>query len=92
MPYSYASQVQRKMARYYARKRCPICGRLGSGPHNKKVKGREYLYFAHSLKNQEMGRHYAKWCYVGSKEAIEEAGGVAACLEVVGLGAAKAKA
>lgn len=68
LPYSYATLVQRKMARYFARKRCPICGRPGSGLHMRKVKGHDYLYFAHSLKNSETGRFYVKWCYVGPTE------------------------
>ena len=83
LPYSYATLVQKKMARYYNRKRCPICGRPGSGPYKKKVKGRKYLYFAHSLKNPETGRHYLKWCYVGPASAIESAGGIPAYLEAI---------
>ena len=65
MPYSYATIVQRKMARYFSRKRCPVCGRPGSGPYTKKVKGHEYLYFAHCFKNPETGKFYIRWCYVG---------------------------
>ncbi len=65
MPYSYATIVQRKMARYFSRKRCPVCGRPGSGPYKKKVKGREYLYFAHSFKDPGMDNNRVKWCYVG---------------------------
>ena len=83
MPYSYATLVQKKMAKYFRRKRCPICGRPGSGPYAKKVKGREYLYFAHSLKNPETGKHYQKWCYIGPASAIERAGGIPAYLEAI---------
>jgi len=83
MPYSYAALIQRRRERHFKRPRCPICGRPGSGPHEKKIKGREYLYFAHSLKNPETGRHYVKWCYVGSMWAIEEAEGIEAYLEAV---------
>jgi hypothetical protein len=64
-------------------KQCPICRRPESGPYAKKIKGREYLYFAHSYKNQEKGRHYAKWCYIGPATAIEVTGGVAAYLEII---------
>jgi len=83
MPYSYAALVERKRARYFARKRCPVCGRPGSGPHAKRVKGRKYLYFAHSLRNQETGKRYIKWCYVGSAQAIEKAGGVNEYLKII---------
>jgi len=69
MPRSYAATIQAKMVRYYARKRCPVCERPGSGPHAKKVKGHIYLYFAHSLKNPETGKHYLKWCYIGPARA-----------------------
>jgi len=92
MPYSYATLVQKKMIRHFARKRCPVCERPGSGPHVKRIGGRAYLYFAHSLKNPETGKHYVKWCYIGSKEAIEEAGGAAAYLKAIRSGATKAKA
>lgn len=68
MPYSYATLVQRKMARYFARKRCPICGRPGSGSYTKKIKDREYLYFAHTLKSPETGKVHIEWCYVGLLE------------------------
>jgi len=71
MPYSYATLVQKKMVRYFTRKRCPICGRPGSGPYKKKIKGRGYLYFAHSFKNQETGRFYIKWCCVRPTESSE---------------------
>lgn len=83
LPYSYAALVEKKKAKYFARKRCPICGRPGSGPYKKKVKGREYLYFAHSLKNPETGKHYQKWCYIGSARSVERAGGVSAYIEAV---------
>jgi len=83
LPYSYATLVQKKIARYFGRKRCPVCGRPGSGPFKKKIKGREYLYFAHSLKNPETGRYYQKWCYVGPAFAIEHAGGIPAYLEAI---------
>jgi hypothetical protein len=81
LPYSYATLVQRKIARHFARKRCPICGRPGSGPYRKKIKGREYLYFVHSLKNPETGKHHQKWHYVGPALAIENAGSIPAYLE-----------
>ena len=84
MPYSYAALVARKIARHFARKRCPVCERPGSGPYKKKIKGREYLYFAHSLKNPETGKHYQKWCYVGPASAVESAGGIPAYLEAIG--------
>ena len=83
LPYSYATLIQKKMAGYFRRRRCPICGRPGSGPYGKKIKGREYLYFAHSFKNPETGRHCLKWCYVGPALAIEGAGGISAYLEAV---------
>jgi hypothetical protein len=83
LPYSYATLVQRKIARHFSRKRCPICGRPGSGPYVKRVKGHDYLYFAHSLKNAETGKHYQKWHYVGSALAIENAGGIPAYLETI---------
>ena len=86
MPYSYATLVQKKMVSYYNRKRCPICGRPGSGPYVKKIKGRDYLYFAHPLKNPETGRHYLKWCYIGSASAIERAGGIPEYLEAIRSG------
>ena len=85
LPYSYATLVQKKMARYYNRKRCPVCGNLGSGPYRKKIRGREYLYFAHSFKNPETGEHYQKWCYIGPASAIESAGGIPAYLEAIRL-------
>jgi hypothetical protein len=81
MPYSYATVIQRKIARHFARKRCPICGRPGSGPYKKKIKGHEYLYFVHSLKNPETGKYYQKWHYVGPASAIESAEGMPAYLE-----------
>lgn len=81
MPYSYAALVERKKAKYFARKCCPICGRPGCGPHVKRVKGHDYLYFANSLKNPETGKHYQKWHYVGPALAIESAGGIPAYLE-----------
>jgi hypothetical protein len=83
LPYSYVTIIRRKMARHYARKRCPICGRPGSGPYKRKIKGREYLYFAHSLRNPETGKHYQKWHYVGPASAIESMGGIPAYLEAV---------
>ena len=49
----------------------------------KRVKGHDYLYFAHSLKNVETGRHYLKWCYIGSARAVERAGGVSSYLEAL---------
>jgi hypothetical protein len=83
LPYSYASLIQRKKERYFERLRCPVCGRPGSGPYTKKIKGREYLYFVHSLKNPETGKYYQKWCYVGPASAIEYAGGIPAYLKAI---------
>jgi len=83
MPYSYASLIQRKKERYFRRPRCPVCGRPGSGPYAKKIKGREYLYFVHSLRNPETWKHYQKWHYVGPASAIENAGGIPAYLEAI---------
>jgi hypothetical protein len=85
LPYSYASLIQRKKERYFRRPRCPVCGRPGSGPYTKKIKGNGYLYFAHSLKNLETGKHYLKWCYVGPASAIESAGSIPAYLEAIRL-------
>jgi hypothetical protein len=83
MPYSYASMVQRKMDRYYKRPRCPVCGRPGSGPHKKRIRGCEYVYFAHTLENPEIGKFYIKWCYIGPAATIEKAGDAAAYLEII---------
>ena len=65
MPYSYASLVAKKIARYDRRQRCPVCGRPGSGPHVRKIKGHEYKYYAHSHKYSDTGRYYVRWCYAG---------------------------
>ncbi|MBI4258104.1 MAG: hypothetical protein HY619_04040 [Thaumarchaeota archaeon] len=63
-PYSYASLVQKKINRYFRRKRCPVCERVGSGPYKKRVKGKFYLYFAHRFKDSN-GKWRIKWHYVG---------------------------
>jgi hypothetical protein len=83
LPYSYVALIEKRKTKYFSKKRCPICGRPGSGPYKKKIKGREYLYFSHSLKNAQTGRYYQKWCYVGPASAIEYAGGIPTYLESI---------
>jgi hypothetical protein len=41
------------------RERCPRCGKPGSGPYIRLVKGNPYLYFAHPI-----GHARVKWCYL----------------------------
>jgi len=84
MPYSYPNILRAKRARYLARKRCPVCERPGAGPYTKKIKGREYVYFVHSLKDTGTGEYYQIWHYVGPASAIEQAGGIAQYLEAIG--------
>jgi len=83
MPRSYPDILKAKRVRYLARKRCPVCERPGSGPYTKKIKGREYVYFVHSMKNPETGRYCQKWHCVGPASAIEQAGGIPAYLEAI---------
>lgn len=43
---------------------CPKCGQPGEGLHNRKVKGKKYLYFLH-FQVKEGGQKVPKWCYIG---------------------------
>jgi len=74
--YSYATIIRRKKERWLKRKKCPVCGTVGSGPYVKKIKSREYLYFKHSRKYSNR-----VWHYIGPKAEIARAGGVEAYLE-----------
>ena len=79
----------KRMSRHFNAPRCPVCGRPGSGPYKRKVRGHEYLYFAHSTRAPKTRKRGIKWCYVGSARAIEAAGGMVAYLE---MARSKAKA
>lgn len=85
---SSASFVERAL-RHLNRPRCPVCGRPGSGPYKRKVRGYEYLYFAHTTRAPKTRKRGIKWCYVGSARAIEAAGRMVAYLE---MARSKAKA
>ncbi len=62
----YACPKKRKSA--LSNKKCPRCGKPGSGPHERWVRNSQgkryepYQYFAH----RESGR--IRWCYLGKKK------------------------